>query len=190
VIAPADNPASRVSDTAQTSNSTIPYNEPAPTSSSTTEAISTLQQTVSLLISERTELQAKLAESVSQLDSSRGNARLLDEGRSFASKLEFEKGALERKITDLEAAVKDMEGLRTDLSSSHDEVERLTQDLITVQRERDESQASQAELKERAEEKTAELETNLGRARERESGLEAELGRLRQVSRPRHLRGS
>ncbi|WRT68837.1 uncharacterized protein IL334_005818 [Kwoniella shivajii] len=141
---------------------------------------SKLQETVSLLIFERSDLQNQIADLQSQLSTAKGDSQLLVEGRTLISRLEQDKVELETKLGESEKEA----GKSAELER---EAERIRKDLDNVESERDVLQSDKERLErelrdvsEKEKERIAELEKALERERTRESGLETEIGRLRQ----------
>ena len=143
---------------------------------------STLQETVSLLIKERTDLQGQVVELQRQLGSAKGDTQLLAEGRVLITKLEEDKRELESKLEDAKGAASEVERLEGEVRKLGDESDGLRKESSRLVRSLEEGQTKAAEARRKDLEAMGELEKSVNRARERESGLEAEVARLRQVS--------
>ena len=143
-----------------------------------TDSIGNLQQTVSLLIAERADLQAQISSLKGASISARRDSQLLDEGRGLITRLEGEKAALEARLTEAEERVGAAKGLQVELEKAEKEAREVKRERDEMVRAREGVEAGMREREEKEGEKMRELE----RARERESGLEAEVGRLRLVS--------
>jgi len=140
-----------------------------------------LQETISNLLAERSDLQDQISKLQRSLQSAEAESKLLEEGRALITKLEGEKSDLETKLTGLEERA-------TKADTLQGQVEELEKKLDVLRNERDELKRAAEEIEESREkelgevkEKADELEKSLSRAREREGGLEAEVGRLRSV---------
>lgn len=154
--------------------------EPAPVSAHN-DSLGNLQETISLLMAERSDLQSQITGLKESLEAAKGDSKLLEEGRALISTLEQEKRSLEDR---LEAEAKKSERVVELQGTSW----RLEEELVALRKEHIEaksrSESELAESKRKEEEfqsKVTEAEKALERAREREGGLEAEIGRLRQV---------
>ena len=158
--------------------------EPAPQAQSTAagDSLANLQQTVSLLIAERTELQSQVTGLNTALTAAKADAVLLDEGRALIARLEGEKGELEARLQELTGKADRVGGLEDDLASARQEVEQVRSERDGLEEELTEARRAADEGKKEVEEKVGELEKSLERSRERQGGLESELGRLRTVS--------
>jgi DNA repair exonuclease SbcCD ATPase subunit len=146
-------------------------------------SLANLQETVSNLLAERTDLQAEITRLKAVETSAKSDASLLDEGRTLIARLEEEKKALEDKVDAADVAAKKT-------AETEAALEKVRGELETAKRETDVALAAQEALEDKLEEhkgkegeRVAELEKVLEREREREGSLEAEIGRLKQVSR-------
>ena len=175
----------------QTNDSVVPEDDPTGASVSklktpsaelqSTDSLANLQQTVSLLIAERTDLQNQVSELKTSLKSSETDGKLLSEGRTLISSLEAEKAKLQ---ADLEAA----RGENEKSKGLEDQVSKLEKDLADVREREKEVNEKMDQMKHEEEmrsksleQEKADLQRSLDRVREREGGLETEVGRLRQV---------
>jgi len=145
--------------------------------SNSTDSIGNLQQTVSLLIAERADLQSQIACLQASLASAKGDSQLLAEGRVLISQLEGEKRDLLSRADELDERARKAEEESGELGNLRKEVEGLRKDRDGLIKERGLDEERRKEREQGEKERLKELE----RAREREGGLEAEVGRLRQV---------
>lgn len=154
----------------------------AETSPLAQDPASNLQETVSLLIAERVDLQGQLAKLEASLAAAKGDSQLLVEGRTLISRLEREKVELEQQLGRATEDEKRRRSVDDDFEKMRDEFEGLRMERDRLVKEQQEAKAARKQEDHRNEERIAEVEKQLERIREREGGLEAEVGRLRQVS--------
>ncbi|KAK8843491.1 hypothetical protein IAR55_007151 [Kwoniella newhampshirensis] len=172
--------STEVTNSATTESQLSPTRRPTMVGPPSAESNATLQETVSLLIAERSDLQTQLADVKAQLATAKGDSQLLAEGRILIAQLEEDKKSLEARSVKAEeeaAKVTEMEG----------EASKISEELQDLRKERDELRFEKEKLGDQVraaieseKEKIEELETALERSRGREGGLEAEVGRLRQ----------
>jgi SMC interacting uncharacterized protein involved in chromosome segregation len=146
------------------------------------DSIPDLQQTVSLLTADRTNLQNEVKNLQAQLNTNIGSSQLLQEGRTVIAKLEAEKLAARQRIDELEEGLARRTDSERELQARKQEHEGLTRERNLLQREKEQVEISLSDETERIRGEMEELRKGLERAREREGGLEAEVGRLRTVS--------
>lgn len=159
---------------------------PAPTSPVVDSAtIINLQETVSLLIAERTDLQSQLAAVTASLHAAKADSGLLAEGRALIGTLEGEKADLETRLDEASRRADRVEGLEKELGEAQKQAESAGAENERLDGEVKRLQKENEEAGKKLQEKVEELEKGLERSREREGGLEAELRRLRSVSRRR-----
>ena len=150
------------------------------------DSLANLQQTVSLLIAERTDLQNRATGLQTSLNSSKADSQLLAEGRTLIARLEEEKSALETQLEKEKGTSREVVGLEESVTRLKKELGQLRGERDKLQRESKEHTSIREQDRKRDQEKIDELAKVVDRARERESGLETEVGRLRQVSRRDH----
>ncbi|KAK4686182.1 hypothetical protein P7C73_g3947, partial [Tremellales sp. Uapishka_1] len=151
----------------------LPVNQSPPT-----DSLANLQQTVSLLIAERSDLQARLAKLQAELSAAKGDSQLLEEGRGLMARLDEEKTALEERLSVAETGMENAKEVEK-------EVERLKEQLDKAEREKEGLRGVVEGLEKKYREMTEGEEGKAGeleKARVREGGLEAEIGRLRRSS--------
>jgi len=191
--APAEQSSAVVNDdsTAQLSTAVLPESEqphpspipPAPASLVVDSAtITNLQETVSLLIAERTDLQNQVAALTTSLNAAKAESGLLAEGRALISKLEADKADLEARLEETSRRAERVGGLEKDVADLQAQAEKKRSENERLEGEVDRLQAENEEAGKKLQEKVEELDKGLERSRQREGGLEAELGRLRSVS--------
>lgn len=146
------------------------------------ESIANLQQTVSLLIAERTDLQTEVAGLKKDLASAQSDAQLLAEARDVTSRLVEEKKELEGKVAEGEAKGKEAAETKTLLDKVRQELGAAKKEVEEAVAAKEAAEDEKEELKGKEGERVAELTKNLERAQAREGVLEAEVGRLKQVS--------
>lgn len=144
---------------------------------------SRLQETISLLIAERSDLQEQLAKLKASLSAAEADSKLLAEGRDLITKLEGEKTDLESRLAKADEKSRLADELGAKVGSLEGDVKGLTEERDRLKDEAEEVEERRRKEGEGEKERTDELEKSLSRAREREGGLEAEIGRLRSVSR-------
>jgi DNA repair exonuclease SbcCD ATPase subunit len=141
-----------------------------------------LQETISLLIAERSDLQEQLAKLKTSLSAAEADSKLLAEGRDLITKLEAEKTDLESRLSQAEGESRRAAELDTKVSELERSVQDLRYERDKTKKEAEEGEEERRKQVEEGKERVEELEKGLSRAREREGGLEAEVGRLRSVS--------
>ncbi|ORY29119.1 hypothetical protein BCR39DRAFT_598805 [Naematelia encephala] len=139
-----------------------------------------LQETISLLIQERADLQSRIAGLEGELNKAKAQSQLLEEGRALIGKLEEEKRELEEKLTKAEMDGTRVKKLEENIEKVHEERDNMLFERDLLIKERDDAEAGRIACEEGVAGRVGDVEKQLERARERESGLEAEIARLRQ----------
>jgi chromosome segregation ATPase len=156
--------------------------EPAPElKRQDSDSVTNLQQTVSLLIAERTDLQTGVASLKKDLSSAKADAALLSEARDVTSRLEEEKKQLEGKVSEGEKKAKAAAEIKSLLEKVRGELAAAKKETEEAVAAKEAAEDETEELKGKEGERVAELEKNLERAQAHEGVLEAEIGRLKQV---------
>jgi chromosome segregation ATPase len=141
-----------------------------------------LQQTITELLSERSDLQAHITSLQSSLDATKAELKLLDEGKALAASLEQTNKALESQLENAKEEISRLAAVEKQLENAQGRLDHLTLAKQTaedsVNQVRLETAGEIASLKD----SIGVIEKQLERARGREGGLEAEVGRLKQVS--------
>lgn len=151
------------------------------TEEASSESLANLQETVSLLLNERSEFQSQLSSLRSELEKAQGDSKLLEQGRELIKNLEEEKRSLEFQLNEAQAKAARIEGLESEVKSAGSELEGVKKAKESLQEEKERLESELVAQRDAEKERVGELEKAIERSREREGGLEAEIGRLRQV---------
>lgn len=160
------------------------------TEEASNESLANLQETVSLLLNERSEFQSQLSSLRSELEKAQGDSKLLEQGRELIKNLEEEKRSLEFQLNEVQEKAAGIEGLESEVKSAGSELDRIKKAKESLQEEKERLESELVAQRDAEKERVGELEKAIERSREREGGLEAEIGRLRQVCLSFNIRNS
>lgn len=151
------------------------------TEETSNDSLANLQETVSLLLNERSELQSQLSSLRSEFETAQGDTKLLEQGRELIKDLEEEKRSLEFQLNEAQDKAARIEGLERQVKSTENELEGVKKTKEYLQEEKERLESELVVQRDAEKERVVELEKAIERSREREGGLEAEIRRLRQV---------
>ncbi|WVO18222.1 hypothetical protein L204_105929 [Cryptococcus depauperatus] len=160
----------------QASTNVSPYS-----TSATAAETSKLQEAVSLLLSERSDLQSQLLSVRLELKNALASRSLLEEGRKIMEKLENDKKNLIGRLQGAEKKAGKIPDLEADILKSKSQISILESDKESLIQEKESLQGALDKAQDSKKEQFGELEKSLERSREREASLEVEIGRLKQA---------
>jgi hypothetical protein len=141
-----------------------------------------LQETISVLRTERTELAQRIASLEGELAIQKRNGSLLTEGQALIKGLEEDKDRLQSRVQELEGEAEEMSRLRAEVKAAKATIGEGEKERARLENDLKNAKEEQGKTAEETKRQIAEAHKESERGREREAVLEQEVARLRTVS--------